>query len=233
MICLAIVWGLPSFRKRRFAITSFANTDGILITKNLINIIVENKQHLSDIDGLIGDGDHGINMSKGFEKTAERLNGDCDSLSSSFKILSTVLMDEIGGAMGPLYGSFFRAMFRASKKCDKINEKVFSEMLNAALDRVRELGQAEVGDKTLIDTLVPAVEAFDKAIAEERGFSAALDAMKSAAEKGRNSTKELVAKKGRASRLGERSKGVMDAGATSCCLILSGMADSMQELIGG
>ena len=171
-------------------------------------------------------------MSKGFEKTAERLNGDCDSLSSSFKILSTVLMDEIGGAMGPLYGSFFRAMFRASKKCDKINEKVFSEMLNAALDRVRELGQAEVGDKTLIDALAPAIEAFDKAIAEERGFSAALDAMKSAAEKGRNSTKELVAKKGRASRLGERSKGVMDAGATSCCLILSSMADSMQKLIG-
>lgn len=213
--------------------TSFTNTEGILITTHLIDTIVENKQHLSDIDGLIGDGDHGINMSKGFKKTAERLDVDSDTLSSSLKILSTVLMDEIGGAMGPLYGSLFRAMFRASKEYDEIDEKVFSEMLNAALEKVRELGKAEVGDKTLIDTLVPAVEAFDKAIAEEQSFSAALDAMKSAAETGRDSTKDMVAKKGRASRLGERSRGVLDAGATSCCLILSSMADSIQQLIGG
>ncbi len=212
--------------------TSFANTDGILITTRLIDTIVANKQYLSDIDGLIGDGDHGINMSKGFKKTAERLDGGSDSLSSSFKILSTVLMDEIGGAMGPLYGSLFRAMFRASKECDDIDEKVFSEMLNAALEKVRELGEAEVGDKTLIDALVPAVEAFDMAIADQQSFSAALDAMKSAAEVGRDSTKDMVAKKGRASRLGERSRGVLDAGATSCCLILSSMADSMQQLIG-
>ncbi len=123
-------------------------------------------------------------------------------------------------------------MFRASKKCDEIDEKVFSEMLNAALEKIRELGKAEVGDKTLIDTLVPAVEAFDKDITEEQSFSTALDVMKSAAEKGRDSTKEMVAKKGRASRLGERSKGVLDAGATSCCLILSSIADRIQKLIG-
>ncbi len=133
--------------------------------------------------------------------------------------------------MGPLYGSFFRAMFRASKKHDVIDEQVFSEMLNTALEKIRELGGAEVGDKTLIDTLLPAVEAFNETIGNGDGFSAALEAMKSAAEKGRDSTKEMIAKKGRASRLGERSKGVLDAGATSCCLILSSMADSIQTLI--
>lgn len=212
---------------------SFLNKDGILVMKNLITTIAENKQYLSDIDGLIGDGDHGINMNKGFSRTGELLDFDNDNLSTSFKKLSDVLMDEIGGAMGPLYGSFFRAMFRASKKHDMIDEAVFSEMLNLALKKIQDLSNAQVGDKTLIDALVPAVEAFDKSITDGADFTTALDAMKSAAEKGRNSTKDMAAKQGRASRLGERSRGVLDAGATSSCLILSSMAESIKNLIRG
>ena len=212
--------------------TSFTNKDGILITTNLIDTISANTQHLSDLDGLIGDGDHGINMNKGFSRAGDLLKDSDDSLSSSFKALSGVLMDEIGGAMGPLYGSFFLAMFRASRKCEVIDQQVFSEMLNCALEKIQELGDARLGDKTLIDTLEPAAAAFDNAITEGEGFFAALDAMKSAAEKGRDSTKELVGKKGRASRLGERSKGFLDPGAVSCCLILTSIADTIQKLIG-
>lgn len=211
---------------------SFANKDGMPVVSNMIAAIVENKQHLSDIDGLIGDGDHGINMSKGFSRAAERFDRESDGLSSSLKTLAAVLVEESGGAMGPLYGSLFRAMFKASREHETIDEKVFSDMLNGALAKVCALGGAEVGDKTLVDSLAPAVGAFDRSIADGGSFPAALDAMKSAAEAGRDSTKSLVARKGRASRLGERSKGVLDPGATSCCLVLVSMADTIQQLIG-
>ena len=213
--------------------TSFANKDGILITQNLIETIKSNKQYLSDLDGLIGDGDHGINMNKGFAKTGEIINESTDTLSSSFRTLSDILMNDIGGAMGPLYGSFFRAMFRASKNHENIDEKVFSEMLAGALEKIQDIGQAKVGDKTLVDTLAPAVEAFNTTISAGEDFASALEAMKAAAERGRDSTKDMVAKKGRSSRLGERSRGVLDAGATSCCLILSSLADSIFLLLRG
>ena len=100
-------------------------------------------------------------------------------------------------------------------------------MLNAGLEGVRGVGSAEVGDKTLMDTLVPAVGAFDAA--QDQGFAAALQAMVAAAEAGRDSTLDLAARIGRASRLGERSRGVLDAGATSCCLILTTLAGSIQR----
>lgn len=105
-----------------------------------------------------------------------------------------------------------------------IDAEGFSALLNAGLAGVRHTGSAEVGDKTLMDTLVPAVAAFDATKAE--GFAPALAAMAAAAEAGRDSTVDLVAKIGRASRLGERSRGVPDAGATSCCLILTTLADA-------
>jgi len=213
--------------------TSFANREGILVTLDLIATIVDHKQYLSDLDGLIGDGDHGVNMSKGFSRAGELIDEAQDNLSGSFKILSDVLMNEIGGAMGPLYGSFFRAMFRASKSNEHIDAKILSEMLNSAAEKVRDIGQARVGDKTLMDTLVPAVNAFDTALADGGDLVTALAALKAAAERGRDSTKDLIARKGRSSRLGERSKGVLDAGAVSCCLILSSMTDSIFHLLRG
>jgi dihydroxyacetone kinase-like protein len=205
----------------------FPTSEGARLVHALAQVIRENAQQLSDIDGLIGDGDHGINMRKGFMLADEHARDGLD-VATSLQALGTVLIEQIGGAMGPLYGSFFRAMARAARGREAIDAATFSAMLNGALDKVRELGGAEVGDKTLLDTLAPAVAAFDGAAAEGGDFAHALDAMKSAAERGRDSTRDLIARKGRASRLGERSRGVVDAGAASCCLILCTMADTMR-----
>ena len=209
----------------------FYNKDGKIIVENLITVIQENKAHLSDIDGLIGDGDHGINMSKGFTMCQERLKDSDANLSESFKTLGRVLLMEIGGSMGPLYGTFFNKMAKRCKAEEVIDKHVFGGMLEDALGGVSELGGAKVGDKTLMDVLIPATDAYAKALADDKDFLGCLSDMKVAAEAGWLSTKDLVAKIGRASRLGERSRGVMDAGATSCNLMIQSMSHSIEALL--
>ncbi len=209
---------------------SFANSAGTPVLEALVATITENKAYLSEVDGAIGDGDHGINMAKGFKLTKERMSGD-ESLSDGLKLLGKTLVEEIGGAMGPLYGSVFKAMARACKDVEQVDAEVFEQMLASAYEKIQDLGEAKVGDKTLVDTLDPALAAFRDARQGGKGFADALSAMAEAAEQGKESTKELVAKKGRAARLGERSKGVLDAGATSCWLILDSMAGSMRKLL--
>jgi dihydroxyacetone kinase-like protein len=209
---------------------SFPNSAGGQILEDLIATITENRAYLSEVDGAIGDGDHGINMAKGFKLAKERMSGD-EGLSEGLKLLGKTLMEEIGGAMGPLYGSVFRAMARACKDAEEIDAETFEQMLSNAYEKIQDLGEAKVGDKTLVDTLDPALNAFREARAGNTGFDEALSAMAEAAERGKDSTKDLVAKKGRAARLGERSKGVLDAGATSCWLILDSMATSMRSLL--
>jgi len=210
---------------------AFRASEGRLIVEEMIAVIRENRQFLSDIDGAIGDGDHGINMAKGFTITAERLD-DSMGLFDALRALGSVLMMEIGGSMGPLYGKFFRSMAKECKGVDEITAEELSKMLHAGYNSITELGGAKPGDKTLVDTLDPALKAFDGAIASGSGFSAALESMRVAAEQGKESTKDLVAKLGRASRLGERSRGVLDAGATSCWLILDSMATTIKHLLG-
>ncbi|MBL4926838.1 dihydroxyacetone kinase subunit DhaL [Fuscibacter oryzae] len=204
---------------------AITNAGQTAIVEELAEVIVANKAWLSEIDGKIGDGDHGINMAKGFGRTAERIHGKDMTLDAAMLVLSDVLMSEIGGSMGPLYGLMFEDMAGALKGHNQLDAETFSAMLNAGLAGVQGVGNAQVGDKTLIDTLVPAVTAFDAAKAQ--GFAPALAAMITAAEQGRDSTIDLVAKIGRASRLGERSRGVLDAGATSCCMILTTLGHSV------
>lgn len=204
---------------------TFDNASAGAIVLAMAERIVENRAYLSEIDGKIGDGDHGVNMAKGFGMAAERLKGKDAPLSQSLDTLGTVLMTEIGGSMGPLYGVMFTEFAEAIEGTEKIDAAAYSRMLHAGLAGIQSIGSAKVGDKTLLDTLVPAVEAFDKATAEGRSFGEALEALVAAAETGRDSTIDLVAKIGRASRLGERSLGVLDAGATSCAIILKQLSD--------
>ncbi len=210
---------------------SFTNQDGKVIIDNLITVIQENKQYLSDIDGLIGDGDHGINMNKGFTICREELEKNPGDLAHSAKVLSKILMMKIGGSMGPLYGKMFKGFATQLEDKNEIDIEIFGSALNAMLIALQSISPAQPGDKTLMDTLYPAVMAYQKAVEEGKYFTDALSAMKQAAIEGRDSTKDMVAKLGRASRLGERSRGILDAGATSCCLILETMADSIQEII--
>lgn len=207
--------------------TSIANANQSAIIEELAAVIVANKAWLSEIDGKIGDGDHGSNMAKGFGRTAERIHGQDMTLDAAMMVLSDVLMGEIGGSMGPLYGVMFEDMAGVISGRDRIDAATFSLMLNSGLRGVQAIGSAKVGDKTLIDALAPAIAAFDAVI--DQGFEAALGAMAAAAETGRDSTIDLVAKIGRSARLGERSRGVLDAGATSCCLILISLGESVRH----
>lgn len=199
------------------------NAAGAELVAELAEVIVANKAYLSEIDGLIGDGDHGVNMAKGFGRAAERTAGRDLTLDGGMAELADVLLSEIGGSMGPLYGLMFTEMAEAIAGQESLDAPAFGAMLRAGLEGVQGVGSAKVGDKTLIDCLQPAVEAFEAASAQ--GFTPAVGAMKAAADRGRDSTVELVARVGRSARLGERSRGVLDAGATSCCMILTALGD--------
>ena len=201
------------------------------IVLDLIATINDHRAYLSEIDGAIGDGDHGINMSKGFSQCGEALRAKSalPGLAEALDALAMTLLEGIGGSMGPLYGSFFLEMSAALAGKDTLDAQRFGEALSAGVAGVETVGSAKVGDKTLMDTLVPAREAFQAAVAGGADFSAALAAMIDAAERGWHSTKDLQARIGRAARLGERSIGVLDAGATSCFLILKTLGTSVQQ----
>jgi phosphoenolpyruvate---glycerone phosphotransferase subunit DhaL len=210
---------------------SFPNTRGGPVVQSVISAVRDNAAALSEIDGAIGDGDHGVNMSKGFGMAAERLAGSSSGLSEGLAEIGTVLLTEIGGAMGPLYGTFFRSMARESRGLLEIDAPLFEAMLKKAMDGVVSVGGAGVGDKTMLDTLAPAVQAFSTARGSGLGFTDSLRAMMKAAEEGKDSTRDLVSRLGRSSRLGERSRGTLDAGAVSCWLILAAMGQSIIDLL--
>ena len=201
------------------------------VVLDLITTINDNRAYLSEIDGAIGDGDHGINMSKGFSQCRDRLLAEpaLPSLSDALETLGMTLLEGIGGSMGPLYGSFFIGLAETLAGAQQLDAELFGRALVNAIDQVETVGSAKVGDKTLIDTLVPARDAYLAALSGGADFTAALSALVAAAEAGWQSTKALQARVGRASRLGERSIGVLDAGATSCFLLLKTLATSLQE----
>ena len=201
------------------------------MTDKLIAAIQGHKQYLSDIDGAIGDGDHGINMNKGFSMWKEALEKEPGDLSHSLLMLARILMMKIGGSMGPLYGKFFMAFAKALQGKEEIGKEDFLLALKASLEAIQGISKAQVGDKTLMDVLIPATEAYEQAVQEGLTFAQSLERMQQTAIAGRDSTKDMVARVGRASRLGERSKGTIDAGAASSCLILNTMTEGIVELL--
>ena len=215
---------------REFAGQTVALGNAGDVVRELIKTINANRDFLSEIDGLIGDGDHGVNMSKGFTGCGTRLDAmgeQAKALPAAFEQLSKALMEDIGGSMGPLYGQFFLGFVNTLEPYEKMDAALFADALAAAVANVQGMGNAQVGDKTLIDSMVPARDAFRAALESGADFAACLAAMSEAAEKGKDSTKNLQARIGRSARLGPRSIGVLDAGATSCCLILQSIGKSL------
>ncbi len=196
------------------------------ITLDIARAVVAAQDHLSAIDAATGDGDHGINMAKGFRLVLERLD-DRPDLRQGFATIGDTLLGDIGGSMGPLYGSFFTEMSDALAGHDVLGRDGFLLMLRAGEAAIVDLGEAKVGDKTLIDVLTPAGNAFERAAGAGSDFAVCLHALQGAATDGLEATRDLVARLGRASRLGERSRGVLDAGAASCELILRTLADGL------
>lgn len=187
----------------------------------LCDTIEEQKEYLSDLDGAIGDGDHGVNMAKCFRGVKSKLQ-DCQAENIG-SVLSTVgmeVMNSVGGAMGALYGTLFIKMAGVAGPKTDIDLHDVKTMFEAALEGILSIGKAQVGDKTLVDTLTPAVQALIEAESSGLPLAEAMVKFDSAASEGMESTRNLLAKVGRASRLGERTIGHQDAGATSCYFIL-------------
>lgn len=210
---------------------AFTNQSGKVIVENLVSTIKRSVEMLTEVDGKIGDGDHGINMNKGFTITGTRLEGEDLSFSEAIETLGDVLVSEIGGSMGPIYGSMFLELADGSSEHEEIDKEIYLEMWTSALEAILSIGNAKKGDKTVLDTLIPAVETLKTSVEDDRSFAECLAAMCSAAEEGMKSTKDMVAKIGRSARLGERSRGVLDAGAVSCHLIIDSMATSITSLL--
>ncbi len=199
------------------------------IVLDLVAVIVREQGYLSELDGATGDGDHGVNMGKGFRLAGEKLSGRAFGLREGLDTLGDTLLSDIGGSMGPLYGTFFTEMADALGDAEQVDEQRFAAMLHAGIATIVDVGGAKVGDKTLVDVLVPAETAFNEAVARGQDFAGALAAMKQAAADGLEATRGMVAKIGRASRLGERSRGALDAGAASCSLLLGTLADGLMQ----
>jgi phosphoenolpyruvate---glycerone phosphotransferase subunit DhaL len=189
-------------------------------------VIAENKAYLVDLDSAIGDADHGENLDRGMRAAVAQLaESTPETPSDVLKTVATQLISKVGGAAGPLYGSaFLRASAVVVGKPELEPADLFTA-LRAGLGGVIARGKAELGDKTMVDAWTPAVEAGEAALADGKDLAAALSAAADAAEEGMRATVPLVARKGRASYLGERSAGHQDPGATSTAYLFRTLAD--------
>jgi dihydroxyacetone kinase-like protein len=194
------------------------------VVKEMAAAMEEHRRELSKLDSEIGDGDHGNNMHRGFQAALERLDGaDPSSPADVLKTVSMALVSKVGGAAGPLYGTAFLRASTALQDREELSPEDAAEALEAALGGIKQRGKAEVGDKTIVDALEPAVEAA-KGAASAGSAAEVLRAAADAAEEGVESTVPLTARKGRASYLGARAQGHRDPGATSTYYLLDAAA---------
>ena len=188
--------------------------------------VAENRAYLTKLDGAIGDGDHGTNMDRGMKKVLERLEAaDGDDIGASLKAVGMALVSSVGGAAGPLYGTLFLQMGQATAGRSELDVAGFTEALDAGVQGVIKRGKAEPGDKTMLDALNPALEALRASDTDD--VAGALERAAEAAREGMEGTVPMVARKGRASYLGERSAGHQDPGATSSHLLLKTAAEAV------
>jgi phosphoenolpyruvate---glycerone phosphotransferase subunit DhaL len=189
--------------------------------------IAEHRVELVRLDTAIGDGDHGTNLDRGMRKVVEKLDGlEGDDIGATLKAVGMALVSSVGGAAGPLYGTLFLQMGQASAGRDALDLEGWTAALDAGVSGVQKRGKAEPGDKTMLDALLPAVEALRAAAADGAALPDALERSAEAARKGMEATIPLEARKGRASYLGPRSVGHQDPGATSSQLLLQAAAEA-------
>ena len=192
--------------------------------------IDEEKAYLTRLDSEIGDADHGINMNRGFKAAIERLGASPPAdISGVLGAVGMALVSKVGGASGPLYGTMFIEMGKAASGNASLSAADWGDVLGAGIAGVQRRGKAEPGDKTMVDALLPAHEALTTAVADGAGLADALERSAGAAHRGMEATIPLVARKGRASYLGERSAGHQDPGATSTHLLLRTAADTWKS----
>jgi len=198
--------------------------------REFARLIAANRDLLTELDSAIGDADHGANMDRGMTAVLAALDGqDAGTPAMLLKRTGMTLICTVGGASGPLYGTAFLRMAAAAGDAATLDAPGCATMLRAALDGVVARGKAVAGDKTMYDALAPAVDALDAALAAGRGLGEALKAAVRAAEEGAEATIPMIARKGRASYLGERSAGHRDPGATSVTLLVTAAATALTD----
>jgi dihydroxyacetone kinase-like protein len=201
--------------------------DALEWIKGCAAILEENREYLIELDAAIGDADHGANMDRGFKAVMTKLPDLSDKdIGTVFKTVGMTLLSTVGGAGGPLYGTFFiQAGMKSAGKMELTLED-WTAAMDAALAGIVMRGKAELGDKTMVDALTPALDALKQALQDNIPMNQALTNAAEAAREGMVNTTPLVARKGRASYLGERSAGHQDPGATSSYLILKTAAET-------
>ena len=191
-------------------------------------LVTEKQSYLTELDSAIGDADHGSNMVRGMNAVIEKVGAaPATAADELLKSVGMTLVTSVGGAAGPLYGTLFLRMGVSAGPVTELDGAAFGAALRAGLDGVVARGKAEAEDKTMFDAINPALDAWDAAVAGGGDVAAAASAALAAAEKGRDATEPLVARKGRASYLGERSAGHIDPGATSSALLFQALADTV------
>ena len=190
-------------------------------------VVAENKSYFTELDSAIGDADHGINMDRGFQAVLGKLDGQGSSdIGAIFKTVGMTLVSTVGGASGPLYGTLFLQLGVATAGKGALDAADWGAALDAGVQGVIARGKAEPQDKTMVDALIPGRDAYHQTLDDGGTFADALRRSASAAEEGMKATIPWVARKGRASYLGERSAGHQDPGATSSFLLLKTVADT-------
>ncbi len=190
------------------------------------DLVAERCEYLTELDSAIGDADHGTNLDRGMTAVVEKVTADPPATAES--LLTTAgmaLVASVGGASGPLYGTLLLRMATAAGPVDALDAAALAAALRAGLDGVTARGKAQPGDKTMVDALAPAVSAFEEAAGS--GAAAAAWAAATAADRGRDATTAMLARKGRASYLGERSVGHLDPGAASSALLVRALAETL------
>lgn len=191
--------------------------------------VAENEEHLTQLDAAIGDGDHGANLSRGLNAAVAALKGDPPTTPGQVLIATgRALVSKTGGASGPLYGMGFRQAGKALAETTDADAELLGDALQAMLDGIQDLGGASVGDKTMVDALAPAVEEFRKASTDGASLAQAAARAGGAADAGRVATVPLLARKGRASYLGDRSIDHEDPGAASMTLVIRALAEVLE-----
>jgi dihydroxyacetone kinase-like protein len=195
--------------------------------RRFADLVADQRAYLTELDSAIGDADHGINMDRGMQAVRDRLDDTPPATPGElFKAVGMTLVSNVGGASGPLYGTFFLRAGAAFDSLDVISVDDLAKALRAGVEGVVARGRPELGDKTMYDSLQPALEAFDSAVADRHTVADAFAEAWRAAVAGRDATIPMVARKGRASYLGERSAGHQDPGATSSALLFEAAASA-------
>jgi len=198
---------------------------------NITHLIEEKRDHLTELDSDIGDGDHGINMSIGFREVTKKLDEideSTDDIASFLKKVGMALLGKVGGASGPLYGSFFMKMGTDIAGKTEVTFEEFVQMIENGVAAVEKRGKSTTGEKTMVDALRPGADFLKSQTIdgnEAELFAEAIEKMKQGAE----STIDMVAKKGRSARLGERAVGHKDAGAESSWLMLNAFYEELSK----